>query len=88
MTHSIDITGKIGPLNNTFINPEWPMYSYERPAYIFWNAIANGLHKAGWTEEQIREWLQSKGPRHALDFALEEKLIQLGQEYAQTLVKP
>ena len=47
--------------------PEWPMYSYSRPAYLLWNAIARELFAAGWTEARIKDWLQSKSTRRAQD---------------------
>jgi hypothetical protein len=64
-----DITGKIGPLYPEAIpNPcEWPMYSFARPAYILWNAIAAELHAMKWTDTEIKAWLQAKDTRWALD---------------------
>jgi hypothetical protein len=85
MTTHYDITDKIGPL---WINPEppqWPMYSFNRAAYTLWNAIASELDKLGWTEEQIKTWLQSKGARWALDMDLGDALEALGRKYAHTL---
>jgi hypothetical protein len=78
----VDITGKIGPLCMSSEPPEWPMYSYARPAYILWNAIARGLSERGWSEEQIKGWLQSKFPRWALDQSLGDALEELGAKYA------
>lgn len=84
-TAAIDITGKIGNLFHSHETPpEWPMYSYSRPAYMLWNAIANGLIAKGWTEEQIKEWMQSKETRWALDGKLGDKILKLGEEYAAT----
>jgi hypothetical protein len=84
----LDITGKIGPLFGVVTpNPEWPMYSYERPAYMLWNAIANALHAKGWTEPQIKEWLQSKATRWALDSDLGDMIIAAGEQYAQQIAK-
>ena len=82
----IDITGKIGELFPSASPAEWPMYSYSRPAYILWNAIANALHKKGWSEQEIKDWLQSKETRWALDGELGEQLTKLGQEYAKNHV--
>ena len=62
-----DITDKIGDLNPTTETPEWPMYSYSRPAYIFWNGVAKGLMEAGLNQEEIQRWLQSKLARWELD---------------------
>ena len=81
-----DCTGKIGPsggqTNCLGELPEWPMYSYERPAYILWNAIAQNLHRRGWTDSQIKEWLQSKNTRWALDGDLGSILVELGDQWA------
>ena len=83
---NLDITGKIGPMF-TGETPEWPMYSYERPAYYLWNAIANGLNKRGWTEAEIKDWLQSKLPRWALDNDLGDLITELGEQYANKCEK-
>ena len=85
-----DCTGFIGPLYpNDDINdpPEWPMYSFDTPAYILWNAIAGELYKRGWNDEQIKDWLQSKNPRWALDQDLGDAIRKLGKTYAQTIVE-
>jgi uncharacterized protein YjiS (DUF1127 family) len=83
-----DITGKIGPLfRGTFDNAEWPMYSYERAAYTLWNAIGKGLAMRGWTESEIKAWLQSKEARWALDGDLGVALDDLGLNYAQKCEK-
>lgn len=81
---TIDITGKIGPLGS---DCEWPMYSYNRAAYTLWNGIANGLKARRWTEKQIRDWLQSKSPRWALDGELGVSLEKLGMEFAKSCEK-
>lgn len=60
----------------------WPMYSYNRPSDMLWNAIAANLHKRGWNEKRIKEWLQSKAPRWALDCELGEALAAVGEKYA------
>jgi hypothetical protein len=85
MQEHYDITGKIGPLWRNREEPEWPMYSYERPAWMLWQAIAGVLNKRGWTEEEIQTWLQSKGARWALDGDLGEQIERLGREYALSL---
>lgn len=83
-----DITGTIGPMFSTDEPAQWPMYSYERPGYMLWNAIYNRLRERNWTEEQAKEWLQSKGPRWALDDKLGEAIERIGIEYADTMGKP
>ena len=83
----IDITARIGSIHTPDERAEWPMYSYDRPAYILWNAIANVLHAKGWTEDEIKNWLQSKDARWALDFGLEESIEDLGRAYAEGIQK-
>lgn len=46
---------------------KWPMYSFDRPAYLFWNGVANYLRNAGYSDKEIREELQSKSVRWMLD---------------------
>ena len=84
MAYTIDITDRIGQIGS---NAEWPMYSHDRAAYMLWNAIANGLAAKGWTEEQIKDWLQSKSARWALDGDLGDAISKLGTEYANTIVE-
>lgn len=80
---SYDCTGVIGPLYPACGgNPEWPMYSFDRAAYTVWNAIAANLNKRGWSDKQIKEWLQSKSPRWALDGELSDMLVKVADEYA------
>ena len=83
----IDITCKIGPLGKLACGdtPEWPMYSYERPSWILWDAVANELHRLGWTEEAIKTLLQSKSPRYALDGDLGDLLRGLGISWARAM---
>lgn len=81
----IDITARIGeflPIQTMDNPPDWPMYSFDRPSRILWNALANGLAERGWTEDQIRKWLQSKSARYALDSDLGDALRDLGHAYA------
>lgn len=80
-----DYTALIGPLNS---DKEWPMYSYERPAYMFWNAIANTLRTRGWSDEEIKEWLQSKEPRWMLDGELGETIEAVAAIVALGIQKP
>lgn len=62
----IDITMEIGQL---YQNDECthPMYSFDRPAYLFWNGVAKGLIEKGLTKEEALEWLQSKLARWEMD---------------------
>lgn len=84
MATALDITTKLGGLGT---GAEWEMYSYDRPAYMLWNAIANGLHKNGWSEEAIKDHLQSRDVRHALDGALGDSIRELGEAYAEEVAK-
>lgn len=81
MSH-YDISGKIGQMFGRPGSPEWPMYSYERPAYMVWNAVASSLHDRGWTDDQIKEWLQSKNARWALDGTLGDALYATARKWA------
>jgi hypothetical protein len=76
----IDITGNIGPLAG---DTKWPMYSYDRPAYMLWNAIADELYNRGRSLPKIKKWLQSKSTRWALDGDLGCEIEKLGRAYAQ-----
>jgi hypothetical protein len=82
-----DCTDYIGPSGPTPVMTEepWPMYSFERPSYILWNAIAAGLHARGWSDDKIKEWLQSKATRWALDGTLGETLTNIGRLYAEQI---
>jgi len=82
---SYDLTGHVGPLYS-FDRPEWPMYSFDRPAYILWNAIGAELFANGWTDDEIKSWLQSKGPRYELDGELGDILEALGKLYARKVM--
>ena len=77
-----DCTLWIGPFLS---DAPWSMYSYERPASILWNAIAGEFYRNGWTDEEIKEWLQSKEARWALDGMLGEDIENLGREFAKKI---
>lgn len=89
MSEAYTVMSKVGPLfplTSTGTMAEIPMYSYERPADMLWDAIAKTLHEKGWTEGQIAVWLRSKMPRYALDGDLGDAIIALGTAYADKLV--
>jgi len=73
-----DITCKIGPLFE-HKESEIPMYSYDRPAYLFWNGVAKGLKKSGATNKEIQWWLQSKCARWMLD-GMGEEVEKFGEK--------
>lgn len=49
--------------------------------------IARGLHRRGWTDEEIKAWLQSKNPRWALDGELGDLITSIGEIYSRGLEK-
>lgn len=79
---SYDCTGKIGPLYADARTPEWPMFSFDRPSSIVWNAIAANLNKRGWSDQRIRDWLASKNTRWALDGSLGDELAAFADKWA------
>jgi hypothetical protein len=81
--HDEDFTGKLGPLYRSEEVPEWPMYSFSRVAYEFWNGFANGLLDRGLTEDEVKDELQSKGVRWLLD-QHGDNLESLGRRMART----
>lgn len=83
----LDVTGRIGPLHDTLHGqvPEWPMYSFQAPSMAVWGGIAQRLHERGWSEKRIREWLQSKNARWAMDGALGDALADLATGYADKI---
>jgi hypothetical protein len=82
-----DITADIGPLYVRSEPAKIPMFSYERPAYLLWQAVFEGLQEGGWSEQQAIEWLQSKAPRFELDGALGDDLQQLGRKVAVQMTR-
>jgi hypothetical protein len=81
-----DCTGEIGQLGEDGMCA-WPMYSYDAPAYTVWNAIAATFNRAGWSDDQIRDWLQSKHARWAMDGELGAVLRAAGEAYARKVLK-
>ena len=75
---SEDITGKIGPLYTAPYEAEWPMYSFNRPSYAFYQGIAEGLAQLGRKEPEIRDILQSKHMRWLFDGLASESVETLG----------
>jgi predicted transcriptional regulator len=69
------------------LNSEWPMYSFETPSFMLWNAIASEMNAKGWTDEEIKEWLQSKAARWACDGELGEAIIKLGKKFGKKAKK-
>ena len=85
-----DYTGNIGPSPRMAeyreSNPvPWPMYSFETPAFCFWNGVANGFRRAGWTEDEIQGWLQSKLARWEMD-GNDHEIEELGERFAKRII--
>jgi len=74
-----DITADIGPMypNN---KATVPMYSFDRPAWILWQAVYDAMRAEGCSDEQAIAWLQGRGPRMELDGGLGDKVRVLGIE--------
>lgn len=78
-----DISLTIGPLFPLFTKDspaEFPMFSYERAAYTFWQGVFNGLLENGLSEAQAFEWLQSKDARYLLDGPTAGALCEFGRQ--------
>ena len=74
-----DITGDIGPLE---AQVKYPMYSFNRAAYNFWQGIYTGLRQQGRSHKQAIDILQSKFMRWEFDGTLADMLQAIGRSYA------
>lgn len=79
--HVEDITSSIGELFPSSEPVKYTMYSYSRPAYLFWQGFYAGLRKNGATHKQAIAVLQSKAARHMLD-GEGDTLSELGEPMA------
>lgn len=81
---STDITGKIG---NMFQGeqPEWPMYSFNRPAYAFWQGVATELQEQGYSQQHIQGVLQSKHMRWLFDGGTSEEIEAVGRAVTKAM---
>jgi hypothetical protein len=61
------------------------MYSYSRPAWVFWQGAYDGMRKAGKTHEEAIKILRSKAPRWMLD-QKENKVYNLGKSLSDLLI--
>lgn len=77
-----DITGDIGPLFPLPGETKYPMYSFRRPAFDFWQGFYEGLIANGFTHEQALTEMQSSNVRHWLD-SEEDKIVSLGRKMAE-----
>jgi hypothetical protein len=88
-----DITGDIGELFPSSEKPKHPMYSYNRPAYLFWQGFYAALRKKGASHKDAMQVLSSKAARHMLDGHGDEveelgaKLANAGYETWMTYIK-
>jgi len=73
-----DLTSVVGELG---------MYSYDRPAWTFWNAFANRLMKLGFTRDAALDVLKSKHTRWMLDHKGESAIERLAERLAADYVK-
>lgn len=74
----VDLTAAVGEIG---------MFSYDRPAWTFWNAFANRLMKLGWSEAEALEILKSKHTRWMLDSKGEDALEKLAERLAADYVE-
>ena len=77
-------TLEIGPLE---ANVNCPMYSYDTPSRLFWRSVIDTLQERGWSEENIKSFLQSKDPRWALDSELGDTIMMVASLYASQVTK-
>lgn len=75
-----DISADLGQLDS---GRTIPMYSYERAAWMLWQAVYDGLLSNGHTHKSAVEWLQSKNARWALDGELGQKIASIGFEFGR-----
>ena len=78
-----DITGDIGDLYPV-IAPKYPMFSYSRPAWLFWQGVYNTLTKKGKTHEEAIEILQHSLVRYALD-DIQDEIVKSGERFGEKL---
>ena len=72
-----DIGLDIGPLFAEREEVPVRMFSFERPAHLFWQGAFTALIKSGMSEASAFAWLQSKSPRWLLD-STSDQVEQLG----------
>ena len=84
-----DITGRMCDLY-TVIERDHPqaivMYSFSRPACIFWQAAFERLISHGMSEQRAIDWLTSKAPRCMLD-QFDERIKTLAREMIEDFVQ-
>jgi hypothetical protein len=73
-----DYTASFRPMFESHDKAAIPMYSFSRPAYMFWSAFMNGLIAGGMSEKDAKDYLCSKNTRWALDNDLGDQIERLG----------
>lgn len=79
-----DIGCDIGPLFGLVCGdkPKYPMYSYERPTWLFWQGFYNKLLASGYTHVSAIELMQNSSVRHGLD-QFEDEIKEIGEKFAK-----
>ena len=67
---------------NSYADDPFPMYSYEKPARLFWEGFVSKLIEDGATKDQIEWLLRSKHMRWMFD-ADEDRVVELGALMAE-----
>lgn len=70
-----DFSARVGELH---------MYSYDRPAYMVWDAIMNALMTKGYSQAAAEQWLKSKAARWACDGELGDALVSAALEFVNS----
>ena len=60
------------------------MYSWDRPAYMFWNGFGQYLREQGLSDQKIVDIMRHSTIRHALD-NWDEHIVNLGRVFAAHL---
>lgn len=81
MKEKVDITGLIGELFNSTNEAQVPMYSYSRPANLFWQGVYNELTKTMSHEQALKD-LQSRNSRWMID-QFDNEIVKFGEELAK-----
>lgn len=88
---TLSITDRIGPLYPIKAQDrkeDCGMFSFDRPSYIVWNAVAETMHKLGHSEAEIKDWLQSKAARWAADGELGQMLATTAAAFVEKCISP
>lgn len=84
-----DITGDIGESKEKHQyllkqgEVKYPMYTFARPAYMFWQGFYNGLRKSGISHKEALTHMQGKGVRWLFDQDGDQEMEKVGQLFAK-----